>query len=68
MMVTKTRPDRALAGKFVAGDTLGDAALVASTLNAQGFLVSLDMLGEEVHNRESALAATEEVARRSGEG
>lgn len=59
-LVTQTRPGRTLAGRFVAGDTLDEAVAVARRLNGQGFLVSLDLLGEEVHDRESALAATEE--------
>lgn len=58
--MTRTRPGRALAGRFVAGDTLDEAVAVARDLNEQGFLVSLDLLGEEVHDRTSALAATEE--------
>lgn len=57
-LMTGTRPGRALAKRFVAGDTLDDAVRVAGTLNAEGFLVSLDLLGEEVHDRDSALAAT----------
>lgn len=44
----------------MAGDTLDDAAPVARGLNNDGFLVSLDLLGEEVHDSESALAATNE--------
>lgn len=59
-MFTSTRPGRALASRFVAGDTLDDAVTVARELNAAGFLVSLDLLGEEVHDRDSALAAVDE--------
>jgi proline dehydrogenase len=59
-LVTGTRPGKALAGRFVAGDTLDDAVDVARRLNADGFGVSLDLLGEEVHDRDSALAATDE--------
>jgi proline dehydrogenase len=59
-LMTKTRPGRALAQRFVAGDTLDEAVTVARRLNDHGFLVSLDLLGEEVHDRDSALAATEE--------
>ena len=59
-MVTGTRPGRALAGRFVAGDTLDEAVPVAQELNQEGFLVSLDLLGEEVHDRESAIKATDE--------
>jgi proline dehydrogenase len=59
-MITGTRPGRALAHKFVAGNTLADAVGVAGSLNAEGFQVSLDLLGEEVSDHDSALAATEE--------
>jgi len=59
-VVTGTRPGRALAERFVAGDTLDDAVRVARALNADGFLVSFDLLGEEVHDRDSALTATAE--------
>ncbi len=59
-MVTGTRPGRAVAGRFVAGDTLDDAVDVARSLNADGMSVSLDFLGEEVRDEASATRATEE--------
>ncbi|MBW2471482.1 MAG: proline dehydrogenase family protein [Deltaproteobacteria bacterium] len=59
-MVTTTRPGLALARRFVAGDTLDDAISAASRINAEGLRVSLDHLGEEVHDRESAIQATDE--------
>ncbi|HEX9761592.1 MAG TPA: proline dehydrogenase family protein [Acidimicrobiia bacterium] len=59
-MVTSTRPGRALAGRFVAGDTLDDAVEAAHRLNREGLLVSLDLLGEEVGDRDSAILATAE--------
>ncbi len=59
-VVTSTRPGRALARRFVAGDTLDDAVVAARELNSGGLLVSLDHLGEEVHDRASAMQATEE--------
>ncbi|MEE8405678.1 MAG: proline dehydrogenase family protein [Acidimicrobiia bacterium] len=59
-VVTSTRPGRALARRFVAGDTLDDAVVAARELNSSGLLVSLDHLGEEVHDRASAIQATEE--------
>lgn len=59
-LVTGTRTGRALAERFVAGDTLDDAVAVARDLNAEGFSVSLDLLGEEVYDRETAQVATEE--------
>ena len=60
MLVTRTRPGRALAGRFVAGDTVDDAVPVAKQLNSEGLSVSLDLLGEEVHDKVSALQATED--------
>ena len=60
MLVTRTGPERALAGRFVAGDTVDDAVPVAEQLNSEGLSVSLDLLGEEVHDEESALQATED--------
>ena len=59
-MITGSRPGKALARKFVAGDTLEDAVVVARDLNAKGFMVSLDLLGEEVTDRDAALAARDE--------
>lgn len=59
-VVTGTRPGRALANRFVAGDTLDEAVAVAKALNEDGFLVSLDLLGEEVHDESSARAASAE--------
>lgn len=59
-MVTGTKPGKALARRFVAGENLDDAVRVAKSLNAEGFLVSLDLLGEEVRDRDTAVAAREE--------
>lgn len=58
--ITGTRPGLALAKKFVAGDTLEEAVSVGHDLNQRGFLLSLDLLGEEVHDRESAHGALQE--------
>lgn len=58
--ITETRAGKALAGKFVAGDTLDDAARSAHELNDEGMVVSLDLLGEEVGDREGAERATQE--------
>jgi proline dehydrogenase len=59
-MITGTRPGKALAHRFVAGDTLDEAIPVAKRINADGMKVSLDLLGEEVHDAESAMKATAE--------
>lgn len=58
--ITGTRPGKALARRFVAGDTLDEAVSVARQLNESGLLVSLDLLGEEVHDRNSAIVARDE--------
>ena len=59
-MVTTTRPGRSLARRFVAGESLDEAVEASRRLNSAGFAVSLDHLGEEVHDRASALEATKE--------
>lgn len=59
-LITDTKPGLALAKKFVAGDTLDEAVEVGRDLNRKGFLLSLDLLGEEVHDNESAESALQE--------
>ncbi len=59
-MITGTRPGQALAGRYVAGDTLEQAVAAAAELNASGLLVSLDLLGEECLDRATAIAARDE--------
>lgn len=55
--ITETGPGRSLAHRFVAGDTLEEAIPVAQELNAHGLQVSLDLLGEEVHDAATARSA-----------
>jgi proline dehydrogenase len=50
---------RRVAQRFVAGETLEDAIGAARTLNSAGFPVSLDLLGENVLDREGATRAAE---------
>jgi proline dehydrogenase len=59
-LFTTTRPGRAVAERFVAGDTLESAVEVAHRLNGEGFRVSLDLLGEEVTDHESTAHAIDE--------
>jgi proline dehydrogenase len=47
-LITGTVAGRALAHRFVAGDTLDQAIAAAKALNREGLLVSLDLLGEVV--------------------
>ena len=58
--LTETGPGRALARRFVAGETLDEAMAVATELVAAGFTVSLDHLGEHVTERAAAAAARDD--------
>jgi len=49
-----------VASRYVAGETLADAIRVVRNLNQQGAMGTIDVLGEEVKEREKALAAVEE--------
>jgi proline dehydrogenase len=48
-----------MARRFVAGETLDDAVNTVRRLNAQGMLVSLDHLGENVHSEADAARSTQ---------
>ena len=50
---------RAMARRFVAGETLDDGIRAAREINALGMSVSLDYLGESVSNREEARTAAD---------
>jgi proline dehydrogenase len=52
-----------VARQYVAGETLDSAAGVVAVLNATGAMATLDLLGEEVTERATALAAVEEYVR-----
>jgi proline dehydrogenase len=56
-LFTSTRIGRRVALRFVAGETLDEAAEVARSLNDAGMRVSLDHLGEHVTERRTAEAA-----------
>lgn len=49
-----------VASRYVAGESLDDAVRVIRNLNAEGAMATLDVLGEEVHEREKAVASTDE--------
>jgi proline dehydrogenase len=49
-----------VASRYVAGETLDAAVRVVRSLNQQGAMATIDVLGEEVHEREKATAAVEE--------
>ena len=68
-LVVTTLPlvPKALVGRvarpYVAGETLEQAIGVVEDLNGEGAMATLDLLGEEVREREPALAAVEEYVR-----
>jgi len=55
------RPARAMARRFVAGETLNEAIAAVQALNRQGLLASLDHLGESVTGEAEARAAATEI-------
>lgn len=57
--VSTTIPGRAVSRRFVAGDTLEEGIEATRHLQSEGLSVSLDLLGEEVRDRSTALAAAE---------
>lgn len=52
-----------VAARYVAGETLQDALNAVRNLNGQGAMATVDVLGEEVSEKEKALAAVEEYLR-----
>ena len=62
-VITRLPPARALAARFVAGNTLADAMVVTRRLNARGLNVTLDFLGESVTNTDEAALAADEYVR-----
>ena len=59
-IATKNRLTRPLVERYVAGNGVLDAWRVTSKLNSVGIDVSLDLLGESVHDLEQSKAATQE--------
>jgi len=49
-----------VASRYVAGSTLDDVVRVVRRLNSEGAMATIDVLGEEVAERDKALAAVEE--------
>ena len=50
---------RKLSQRYIAGSELADACRVVKKLNERGKMATLDVLGEEVHNQDEALAAVD---------
>jgi len=59
-LITHTRAGRAVADRFVAGQSLRDGTEAAERLNRRRMTVSLDLLGEEVTDRSGAERAADE--------
>lgn len=57
---TNTRPGKAMARRFVAGESLDEAMGVAGELVAAGCEVSLDYLGEHVTHSDEAIGARDD--------
>jgi proline dehydrogenase len=58
--VRNNRLAKHLAGRFVAGETVGEALAAVRELNARGITASLDLLGESVSNEREARAARDQ--------
>jgi proline dehydrogenase len=58
-LLTGNPVGRRLASRFIAGEDLEDALRVIRRLNNEGFLVTLDCLGESVHEAAAAESACE---------
>ncbi|MEZ2348582.1 proline dehydrogenase family protein [Terriglobus sp. RCC_193] len=58
-IMERSAPGRRLSSRFVAGLTVEDALRVTRDLNAQGFAVTADALGESVRSEAEAVAAAD---------
>lgn len=59
-MVRNSRLFRRIVKRFIGGDTLAEALANSKPLLERGFLISLDLLGESVHDREEAVRAKDQ--------
>ena len=57
------RTNESFASRFIAGETIETAITASKRLQAQGFLITLDHLGEGVGTLDAASAATQEYVR-----
>ena len=55
-----------VAKRYVAGETLADAIRVVRKLNSEGAMCTLDVLGEEVYEKEKAQRSVDEYLRDLG--
>jgi proline dehydrogenase len=58
-VMESSSPGRRVSGRFVAGTSVEDALRVTRELNAQGFAVTADSLGESVRSESEARAAAD---------
>jgi len=65
-LATQTTPGRAVANRFVAGESLAEGMAVARTLRDDGIASMLDHLGENVETPMQALSAREAYLRALG--
>jgi len=65
-LATQTPPGRAVADRFVAGETLAEGMAIARVLRDEGIATMLDYLGEHVETPVQALAAREAYLRAAG--
>jgi proline dehydrogenase len=61
--VRRNRFAKRMASRFVAGETIDEALVAVKALNARGISVSLDLLGESVHQEDDARATAREYLR-----
>jgi len=52
---------RKFASRYIAGETLEDAVRVVRNLNGQGALATLDVLGEDIHERQEAHQSRDQI-------
>lgn len=52
---------RKFANRYIAGENIPDAVHVVKELNAQGAMATLDVLGEDIHHKNEALAARDMI-------
>ena len=52
---------RRIADRYIAGEDINDAIRVVKKLNAEGIMATLDVLGEDIHQREEAITARDRI-------
>jgi proline dehydrogenase len=52
---------RQFANRYIAGEEISDAVRVVKELNRQGILATLDVLGEDIHQRDEAIGSQKKI-------